>query len=1117
MSLLHAKSYAQNISLSEKNEDLEEIFKKIEIQSDYIFIFNTISLNKAKPVTIKVKNENILKVLDKCFEDQPLTYTIVKKTIIIKEKEQKTSSILPQEAIIVYGKVSDEKGNPFSGVQVTIKNTGILTLTDENGHYKIILSAENNTIAFDILGYHKQEFLITDDYNLDVKMTPDLKILEEIVIVGYGEINKRDLTGAIGTVSIKDIAKAPVKSFDDALAGRVAGVQVTSPDGQPGASSKILIRGGNSVTQDNSPLFVIDGFPIEDYNLNAINPADIEAIEVLKDASSTAIYGARGANGVILINTKKGFSGKPIFAFSNYYGLQKNTFDIDLMNPYEFVKYQIELDSATASDLYLTDGKNLESYRNIEGINWQNQLFRSAPMRNHHLSVRGGNKDSKYAISGSVFKQDGTVIASGFDRYQGRVVLDQNLSEKIKVGLNSNFSSFKSFGTPFTGSRSTYLNLLINAWQYRPVAGSLEIDRLLNDAQDPAVISATNYQWNPVLTANNELRDRNTNQLTSNFFAEYNLNNALKIRVTGGFNWSKQRNDIFNNSNTRLGNPASPLGNRGVNGSLTFIERYNYVNENILTYNQSINNKHFLTFLSGFTTQKNTLFSYGSGAIRIPNEDLGISGIAQGIPFGINSEDSENKLASFLGRINYNYQSKYLLTASFRADGSSKFIAKNKWGYFPSGSVAWNLAQEKFMKGLRIVSESKLRLSYGVTGNNRISDYAYYSSVVEGDDISYSPGGVLLNGSYVSTLSNPDLKWESTSEINIGLDLGFLNQRFTFTTDIYRKRTSDLLLNAQLPTSSGYNNAFQNIGSVENKGVEFTLESLNITKALFSWNTSLNLAFNRTRLIGLAQNQPELLTTIRWNSGNAYAQNPAYIAQLNQPVAMFYGYVWDGVYQYEDFNEASPGVFSLKPDVPNNGNPAINILPGDIKYKDINDDGVVDINDRTIIGNPNPKFIGGLSNNLNYKNFDFHVFLQFVYGNDLMNVNRYLMEGGTNSFGANQFASYQNRWTPENPSNEYFRTRGWGPFVYSSRVIEDGSFLRIKTLSIGYRFENELLKSYKISNFRLYMAAQNLVTWTKYSGNDPEVSVFDSALSPGMDYSAYPRAKLITLGLDISF
>ncbi|HEX7366485.1 MAG TPA: TonB-dependent receptor [Pelobium sp.] len=1116
--LLCNKANAQGISLTEKNAPLESVLKKIEAQSDYVFIFNTSILSKANPVTLKAKNASLSQVLESCFKNQPLTYLIVKKTIIVKEKEVVSNIQLPQEAVIVYGLVVDEKGKPFAGVRVKVKNTSIFTETDEKGNYKLILPDKNDyVISFEILGYHKQEFKVNDNSNLDVKLSPELKILEEIIVLGYGETNRRDLTGAIGTVSITDLAKAPVRSFDEAFAGRVSGVQVTSPDGQPGASSKILIRGGNSVTQDNSPLYVIDGFPIEDYNINAINPADIEEIEVLKDASSTAIYGARGANGVIIINTKKGFNGKTVFAFGNYAGLQSNTSELNLMNPYEFVKYQFELDSVLTKDLYLTNGKTIESYKGDEGINWQEQLFRTAPMQNYNLSIRGGKKDYRYSISGSAFGQKGTVIASGFQRYQSRVVVDQNLSPKLKVGINGNFSHIKSYGTPFTGGRNAYLNLLINAWQYRPIGGSTSLDELLNDAQDPAVVSATNYQWNPILTAKNELRDRTANQITTNFFAEYNLTSQLKLKVTAGFNWNTQRNDVFNNSKTRLGNPLNPLGVRGVNGSVTFIDKFNFANENILTYTEQLSNKHFFTLLSGFTLQQNTFSSYGSGAIRIPNEDLGVSGISQGIPFAIDSEDSENKLASFLARVNYNYQSKYLFTASFRADGSSKFSGKNKWGYFPSGAFAWNVAQEHFMERLAFLSESKLRISYGVTGNNRITDYAYYSAIRQGNEFSYTPGGIPISGAYVSTLGNPDLKWESTSEIDFGLDLGFLNQRFTFTTDFYRKRTSDLLLEAQLPTSSGYNTTVQNIGSVQNQGVEFTFESLNLKNSKATWSTQLNLAFNRTRLLGLAKNQSELLTTVRWNSGNAYAQNPAYIAQLNNPVALFYGYVWDGVYQINDFNETAPGVFVLKSNIPNNGNPAANILPGDIKYKDINNDNVVDVNDRTIIGNPNPKFIGGLANNFNFKNFDLHVFFQFVYGNDLMNVNRYLMEGGSNIFGANQFASYEKRWTMDNPSNTYFRTRGWGPFVYSSRVIEDGSFLRLKTISIGYKFDNQITKDFKITNFRVFLSAQNLITWTKYSGNDPEVSTYDSALTLGMDYSAYPRSKVITVGLDISF
>ena len=1117
ISLLHTKAYGQNISLSERNKGLEEIFNKIEIQCDYIFIFNTISLNKAKPVSIKVKNLDILQVLELCLKDQPLTYTIIKKTIIIKERELKVNPLIPQETLIVYGTVTDEKGNPFPSVQVAIKNTDVFTLTDLNGRYKIILSNQNDIISYDILGYYRQEFEIKDDYNINVKMSPDLKILEEIILVGYGETNKRDLTGSVGVVDMKDLTRAPVKSFDEAFAGRIAGVQVTSPDGQPGAAPSIIVRGGNSVTQNNSPLYVIDNFPLEDYNINSIHPEDIESIEVLKDASSTAIYGARGANGVILITTKKGVNGKPIFSFNNYYGLQQNTSEIKLMKPYEFVKYQFELDSARASSLYLQNGNTIEDYRYQEGIDWQQQLFRNAPIISSYLSIRGGKQDSKYAFSGSVFDQDGTVIASGFKRYQGRLVVEQAINKRLKVGFNANLSSLKSYGTIFTGTRNTFLNILINAWQYRPVDGNLQFDKLLNEPQDLSVVSATNYQWNPVLTATNELRDRTHNNLTSTFFGVYNLTPNLKFKITGGLNLSKQRNDEFNNSNTRLGNPSSPLGQRGVNGAITYTDINNLVNENIFTYQKNINNKHFFALLTGFTIQQNMFSYYGSGAFKIPNEDLGIGGIGQGIPYTIESQATENRLASFLTRLNYNYKSRYLFTGTFRADGSSKFTGNNIWGYFPSASFAWNLAQEKFLQNISILSESKIRLSYGLTGNNRISEYTYYAAINQGGNNSYMPGGTLVNGAFASNLSNPNLKWESTAGFDLGLDVGFLNQRFTFTTDIYRKITSDLLLNAQLPTSSGYDEIFQNIGSVENKGIEFSLQSFNIRNDKLKWSTSFNLSFNRNKLLGLAQNQQELLTTVRWNSGNDYAQNPAYKAVVGQPIAMFYGYVWNGVYQFDDFNETSPGSYSLKATVPNNGNPRQGILPGDIKYKDINGDGKVDMLDRTIIGNPNPKFFGGLANNISFKNFQIHLFFQFVYGNDVHNINRYLMEGGTNTFGANQFASYQNRWTPGNPSNEYFRAKGWGPFVYSSRVIEDGSFVRLKTLNIGYKIDNKHLQRLAISNFRIYLAAQNLLTLTKYSGNDPEVSVFDSALTPGLDYSSYPRAKVITAGIDISF
>jgi TonB-linked SusC/RagA family outer membrane protein len=438
-------------------------------------------------------------------------------------------------------------------------------------------------------------------------------------------------------------------------------------------------------------------------------------------------------------------------------------------------------------------------------------------------------------------------------------------------------------------------------------------------------------------------------------------------------------------------------------------------------------------------------------------------------------------------------------------------------GYFPSASFAWNLAEENFMKRFEFLSESKFRVSFGVTGNNRVDDYASFPGLEQGGQASYTPGGNFVSGATPTSLGNPDLKWESTKDFNIGLDMGLLNQRVTLTADVYKKTTTNLLLETMLPTSTGYVSASQNIGSVSNKGLELTLNTINLRKKNFSWSSSFNISFNRTEVLGLTQNQNDLLTGVRWNSGNAYAQNTAFIAHIGEPVAMFYGYKWIGNYQYSDFDEPTPGTYVLKADVPNNGTPRANVKPGDIKYSDLNNDKVVDAKDLGVIGNPNPKFIGGFSNNFTYKGFDLNVFFQFVYGNEIYNINRFVMEGVSNVTGANQFATVKNRWTPENQTNEMFRIGGSGPAVYSDRIVEDGSFLRLKTINLGYRFDPGFVKRIKLSGIRAYVSAQNLITWTNYSGNDPEVSVFNSALTPGMDYSAYPRAKVVTFGLDLTF
>ena len=1044
-------------------------------------------------------------------------------------------ALAQSKGIKITGVVVDAQGQAIAGASIKVKGSTTATASDASGKFSLTVANGKAVVQVSNIGYSSKEETVGSQKLLNITLSEDSKLLSDVVVIGYGQVKRKDLTGSVSSVQMSDLAKAPVKSFDDALGGRVSGVQVTSPDGMPGAAPTILIRGGNSVTQDNSPLYVIDGFPIENFNTNSINPSDIESIDVLKDASSTAIYGARGANGVIMITTKKGLVSAPKVAYRTYYGMQENTKKIKLMDPYEFVRYQLDVDSIPSegsSSLVIYDifsatknptGKKTLFDYYIPGIDWQDQIFRQAPMQNHDLSIRGGNKDTKYSVTSSYINQQGTLIASDFKRIQTRVTLDQNISKKLKFGININYSNITNSGTQISGQNTTADAFLISAWRYRPVSATGDISELLNSMQDPSLValSATNYQWNPVFTRNNETRNRTTSLMTVNTNVDYAITKDLKFKVTGGMNSSIFRYDQFNNSLSRLGSTLSTQGNGGPNGSVTFTGTNNLLNENTLTYNKLIASKHLVNVVVGSTFGVNTIGVNGAGATLLPNENLGVNGLGQGTPQSISTSKTQNTLASFLGRLNYSYQSKYLLTASFRADGSSKFVGNNVWGYFPSGSLAWHLSEENFLKNSKIVSDAKIRSSIGVIGNNRVSDYASYALLGTGGQNSYSSNSTFMTGSYPLSLSNPALKWETTKETDLGVDLGFFNQRVIIVADYYKKVTSDLLLSSQLPGSAGYASAFQNIGSVQNTGIELSLTTVNIAKKDFNWSTSFNISFNDNKVLSLTSGQTSLTTITKWSGGNSIAASPSFIAKVGQPIGMFYGLQSDGVYQYSDFDLVG-ATYVLKAAIPSANITRSKILPGYWKFKDLNGDLVVDANDLTTIGNPNPDFIGGFTNNFSYKGFDLNVFFQFCKGNQIMNVNRILMEGGGGTSatkGANMFATYANRWSPWNPSNDYSTAGAGGqaPSFYPSRVVEDGSFLRLKTINFGYKFNSSVTKKMKLGGLRIYASAQNLLTYTKYQGLDPEVNAFASALTPGLDYSAYPRAKTVTVGLDITF
>lgn len=1106
------KSYSQLITLNEKNATIEKVFKLIEKQTDYNFLYDKQDIPKAATITIHVTNVSIEEALNICLQDQPLTYKLFQQTIVIKKKEEKKTS---NQLKKVSGKVTDEKGEPLMGVNVKLKNSLVGTSTNLDGYYELNLTDTNGTLLFTYVGFTPQEKAVSAGVT-DVVLETQITNLNEIVLIGYGQSSRRDLTGSVGSVNIDDMQKAPVRSFEEALGGRVAGVVASADDGQPGSSVNIVIRGNNSLTQDNSPLYIIDGFPIENPDNNAINPAEIESIEVLKDASSTAIYGARGANGVIIITTRKGKAGKAVINYSAFYGFAQNNRKMEMMDGYEYIKYQFERDSTNVNNTYFTDGRTLEDFRNVPSIDLQDSLFGNKPFQNHSLSLSGGSEGTRFSISGSALNQDGIMINSGYDRYQGRINLDHTVNKNFKVNINTNYSHLKQFGTsPSLGGNGFYQgNLLYSVWAFRPVSGRInEIDRdLESEDEDFLILSG----FNPIKTAKNELRRRISDVFAINAYSEYVFAKDFKLRITGGLTKTTGRNESFDNTQTPRGSPLTKSGqDLGVRGSLINSEINNWLNENTLSYNKKFNNYSQINAVVGFTMQGTNRSTYGAAANKIPNEDLGLSGIDEGQPVSINSTSSNFKLASFLGRVNYTFRSKYMFTASFRTDGSSKFARQNRWSYFPSGAFAWRLSDEAFMERLSFVSNAKLRLSHGSTGNNRVDDFAYLSKISQPSNIGYSYGSSPIKAALLTELGNVNLIWETTRQTNLGLDLGFLNQRISLETDLYRKVTSNLLLDATVPGSIGFTTAIKNIGKVQNQGLEFMLNTINFKTKPFSWTSNFNIAFNRNKVLALSYNETMRLTTASWNT--VTTNIPLYIAEIGQPIARFYGYQWAGNYQYDDFNETAPGVYALKEGVPAYSQ-TFPIQPGDIKYKDINGDGVINSNDAGVIGNPNPDFFGGFSNNFSFGNFDLNIFFQYSVGNDLINANRIIFEGGGQT-NQNMFATYVNRWTPENQNNEYFRTGGDGPstFTYSSRVIEDGSYLKFKTAQLGYKLPAKLLNRVKISALRLYISAQNLYTWTKYQGFDPEVSKFgNSALRPGFDYSVYPYARTLTFGLNVS-
>lgn len=1041
-------------------------------------------------------------------------------------------SVLAQaQSLAVKGQVKDVAGIPLIAVAVFEEsNPSNGTLTDFDGNYAITLSSPKSVIVFSCLGYTELKQVVGERAEINVVLNEEQLSIDaaEVVSVGYGSVARRDLTGSVSKVDMEELMTTPVTSFDQALTGKVAGVVVTTSDGALGTEANITIRGNNSLTQSSSPLYIIDGFPSESSLASSIAPSDIESIDILKDASATAIYGARGANGVIVITTKKGNEGKPKINFSSSCTGSAIAKKIDLMDGYQFVLLQSEMAKEFGtSNPYLRDAAGAvvytpEDYKKVSSTDWQDMIYRNALTQNYNISLSGGSKDAgnRYNVSFSATDQDGIIVKSNFQRYQGKLNFQQKIGKKVTIDLMANYSrSITSGVTPTSAQQSSSASgwLMYSVWGYRPVTPLSQQgtdDSLVDNILDSSA-SSNDYRFNPAKTVRNEYRKNIVDYLSANAGMTWEILEDLKLKVTGGYTINKRRREEFNGTETYTGYPGSPSG-KGINGAIYWTDMTSWLNENTLTYTKRFKRKHNFQFLAGFTMQGETSAYKGIISEQMSTESLGLNGLHTGSYQNVTPWQRDWTMMSGLFRLNYNFKYKYYLTASFRADGSSKFPAGNRWGYFPSAGLSWNFNREDFLKDKQWLSNGKLRFSWGMTGNNRTTTpYDYYSQIATNpghvDSYDYVFNGQIIPGYAPSNMTNDKLSWETTDQLNAGLDVSFFDSRIKLTADWYLKNTRDLLLMATIPASSGYTRAMMNIGSMRNEGLEFTLDLVPVQKKHFTWSMNFNIAMNRNTVTALTNNQYSLLSAdVKWDY-NYNSQYP-YITQVGKPSGMMYGFIYEGTYKYDDFNgnvlkKGVPYMTSVGRE---------NVRPGDPKYRDINGDKKIDDNDRTIIGCGQPLHTGGFGNSFNFNGFDVNIFFSWSYGNDILNANRLIFEDGSKQ-NLNLLSSYTEHWSESNPTSDVPRIGANGMSVYSSRVIEDGSFLRLKSFTVGYTFPRTVLRKMHFDTMRVYISADNLLTFTKYSGQDPEVSTRNTVLTPGFDWSAYPRSRGVTAGFSFTF
>lgn len=1085
---------SKKISLQAQEQEVKKVLSLIEKQAGVRFIFSSKLIQSGRKVNIQQSNQELSKVLDDFLVPLGLTYEVSGKNIVIRPSDAAKSAdnaeasikseLIRTTDITIKGKITDlETKEPLPGVNILIKGTQSGTSTDATGSYTLSVPDANTILVVSFVGYEPQEVKVGNRTEIDITLKTDQKSLEEVLVVGYGTVKKSDVTGSVSSVKSGELTAYPALGTVQALQGRAAGVQIQSNNGEPGSNFKVRIRGGTSINASSDPIYVVDGFVG-----GAIPPPeDIESIEILKDASATAIYGSRGANGVIMVTTKKGQSGKPKIEFNTSFSTQKEINRLDLLNASQFLDYVKEARPNVVSQGADTD--------------WQDQIFRKGAIQNHQVSVAGGSDAVKYYVSGAYYDQKGVILNSDYNRFSITSNIDIQAAKRLKLGLNL-FAQRVSRNQARTqeGSSGLTPGVTSSAFKFEPdqpivgANGRFTVARL-NDPIDNPYAIATQLQ-------NESLNDR----VQGNFYAEYSVWDDLKFRITLGATTNSGRTGEF--TPTTLNDGRNVGGSATVRGTKSTL----LLNENYLTYTKKIGTNHDISAMLGYSYQTSSSENWGgTGQSFITDAvsywNLGGASVWQSPTSGL----TEWQLASYYARLTYGLLDRYLFTANIRQDGSSNFSKNHKWATFPSGAFAWKLSSEPFMQNVTAISQWKWRVSYGLTGNQAIEPYQTMSRF---SNVYTIINGVPVNAVRPTTVANDDLTWETTHQLNIGTDFSMLNNRLNITADYYRRVTKDLLFSVQLPQYSGYSNQLKNIGSVENKGFELTVNTRNLVGE-FKWNTDINFSLNRNKVLSLPNGTDILYAS---GPGHLVGLGQTQILREGQPVGSFYGWIYDGVYQEGDSF------------IPGGG---FETAAGGEKFRDIDGkkdangqltgeaDGMLNSDDRTIIGNPHPKFIWGLTNDFSWKGIDLNIFFQASQGNDMLNYT--LMELNLLSGINNATTDALNRWTPTNTNTNVPKAMAGRTRRVSTRWVEDGSFVRLKNISLGYNIPKSVVDKLHISKLRIYASAQNILTFTKYKGFDPEVNYSsddnstNSNRNLGLDYGSYPNAKSYTIGLNVGF